>query len=149
MRQGALERASTRRGFPQPAEKGAVFKYSEAALVKWYWEDRPRAPKNRKHYLPLVYFICDGGPKALRWGVVIKVGKSTNLKSRLRTFQAHPDEVLRTIRCESKQEMDELEERLHDRYEAEGLRVFGDREKFRVEGSLAELLGVVREEVPA
>jgi len=139
----SLQRASTRSpGFPEAVKDGAAYKYSEQALRKWFWEKRPRAPQRRKSYRPTVYVFCEGGPSFLRPGVAVKVGKTTNVVERARTFQASIEEfVVQITSLEgdhplTEEEMDKLESDLHDQYEAEGLRIFGDREKFKLEGAL-------------
>jgi hypothetical protein len=112
------------------------------------WCEARKSRESQKGYQPLVYFIISGGRAELRWGAIVKIGKTINLDRRLDELAAHPEDVVDTIPCDSEDEMDALETKLHKDYEVEfvdgeSLRVYPNRELFRVKGSLAEALGVV------
>jgi hypothetical protein len=135
--------------FPDPViprQGRAPARWSEREMEEWCEARKSR--ESQKGYQPLVYFIISGGRAELRWGAIVKIGKTINLDRRLDELAAHPEDVVDTIPCDSEDEMDALETKLHKDYEVEfvdgeSLRVYPNRELFRVKGSLAEALGVV------
>lgn len=137
----ALRRASEQNGFPVPVitapGPGGANRYLSEALVRW-WENRPRSPARRQGYQPLVYFIVRGGRP--RVGDAVKIGRTDNLTQRLDSFADHPNDVIRTVEVGSTAESQQLEREFHKRWA--DLRIYEDREHFRIEGDLAEYLGV-------
>jgi hypothetical protein len=148
----ALQRAASRAKkdgvLPEPVVPGNGPdgpQYWDQALVRW-WDQRPRSPKRRREYEPLVYFIVRGGKP--RYGDVVKIGRTDNLTQRLDSFADHPGDVVRKELCKTTEDSKAREREYHERWARE--RVYPDRELFRIENSLADYLGVPRrEEVPA
>lgn len=143
---GAIKRARSRDPeFPVPAIRNGSSegdRFLLEALERWE-RNRPRAAKNRQSYEPLVYFIVSGGQP--RYGDVVKIGKTTNLEQRLDSFAAHPHDVVLTLPMRSENHMSETERELHERWRA--YRIYRNRELFRIEGGLADYLGI-HQEVP-
>ena len=148
---GTLERYARdpQRRFPAPQVpynrgRNEAARWSEVEVQDWV--EKASAREHQDGYLPLIYFIVIGGRAALRYGVVCKIGKAVNLQQRVDSYGAMVEmsDVVDTIPCASETEMDDLEDELHAKYEAEGLRL-GKSERFKVEGSLAAALGVGRE----
>ena len=92
-------------------------------------EEEPKMPHNRKRYPngPLVYFVCIND--------FVKIGFSTNLKSRMKTFRTSSadTQVLLTIPGGR-----DLERRLHVLLQEQRI----ERELFHLEGRVAGFLDV-------
>jgi hypothetical protein len=149
--QRAAGRARRQGTFPAPVVPGNGPdgpQYWTEAVVRW-WEQRPRAPKQRAAYQPLVYFLVAGGEP--RYGDVVKIGRTDNLPNRLDQLAAHPNDEVHRIEVPTTQASKQLEAEHHRRWEGEvgddgrSLRIYPDRELFRIEGALAAYLGVRRE----
>jgi len=122
----------------RPANQGGD-QYQEEFLLK-FWEGRERSPDNREMYQPLVYFLAPGGASNVKYGDTIKIGRTDNLNQRLDDLALHEDDKMLTLDCRDTQHSKDLETELHERWKAH--RVYPNREWFRLEGNLADYLGV-------
>lgn len=136
----AARQASSRDpDFPAPHEKRPGKEgdlYWDKALERWEL-NRPRAKVTQAHD-PICYFLVPGGKDRLHYGGDLKIGWTTNLEQRLRTFAMGPGSVLMT----KPDNLDrDVESEFHKRFHEQNVPDSG-REWFVVEDKLAEYLGV-------